>query len=148
MQLRFLVFILTVLLTSCFLLKDYKPSRFSYTQEGQAASIPLVIPRGYVKEERKDTAGITLQTYRYPGGALLYAAYLTDTLVQLQPFDTSLHQPRVHRLGGLVYKGQDENELFYREIRQGHLRFGYRLVPEAHESLFDSATNFASLQPH
>jgi hypothetical protein len=46
----------------------------------------------------------------------------------------------------LVYKGQDEKELFYREIRQGNLRFGYRQVSPDAELLFDSATNFASLQ--
>lgn len=133
-------------LTACFLAREYKQKQFTYTNNGQAVTLPLVVPRGFLKEEKKDTAGITLQTFYYPGGAMLYAAYLQDTSFAIQPFNETLHQPQIHRLGGLVFKGQDENELYYREIRQGKLRFGYRLVAEANELQFDSATNFASLQ--
>lgn len=115
---------------------------------GQTSSVPIIVPKGYVKQERLDTAGIALQTYQYPGGAIIYAAYLMDTTFKLLPFNDSLHQPLIHRLGGLVYKGQDVEELYYREIRQGHLRFGYRGVPSLNEGFFDSATNYASLQKH
>lgn len=108
--------------------------------------MPLIVPRGYTKQERSDTAGISLQTFQYPDGAIIYAAYLTDTTYELQPFNKTTHQPLIHRLGGLVYKRQDGNALFYREIRQGNLRFGYRGVPSLNEGFFDSATNFASLQ--
>lgn len=146
MQTRLLFFFLAVALCSCFLRRDYKKSRFTYGFSGQSTTIPLVVPNGYAKVEKKDTAGITLQTFYYPNGALLYNAYLTDTTYELQQFDKTLHQPQVHRLGGLVYKGEDEKELFYREIRQGKLRFGYRLVPRSLEVEFDSSTNFASLQ--
>lgn len=139
------VFLLFVL-SACFLRKEYKTSAFTYSANGQKATIPLVVPKGFTKEETRDTAGIRLQTFYYPSGALLYAAYLSDTAFEIQPFDKSLHQPRIFPTGGLVYKGQDEKELFYREVRQGHLRFGYRLVPETQELLFDSATNYAPLQ--
>ncbi len=141
------VFLLLLLaLSSCFLFKDYRKSQFTYTRNGQVAMLPLVVPKGYTKQEKTDTAGMTLQTFYYPGGAILYAAFLTDTTFEIQPFPKGLHQPQIHRLGGLVYKGQDEKELFYREIRQGNLRFGYRQVSPDAELLFDSATNFASLQ--
>ncbi|WP_121352175.1 hypothetical protein [Flavisolibacter nicotianae] len=146
MQFRFLFLWLIFLFSSCFLVKDYKQKQFTYTTDGRAVHLPMVVPKGYVKEEKKDTAGITLQSFTYPGGALLYAAYLTDTTFEIQPFDTALHQPQIHRLGGWVYKGQNEDDLFYREIRQGHLRFGYRLVPQSKELAFDSATNYLSLQ--
>jgi hypothetical protein len=141
-----LFFLLSSALSACFLAREYKQKQFTYTDNGRSVTLPLVVPRGYLKEEKKDTAGITLQTFYYPGGAMLYAAYLQDTGFAIQPFKESLHQPQVHRLGGLVFKGQDEDDLYYREIRQGNLRFGYRLVPEAVELQFDSATNFASLQ--
>lgn len=134
------------LFSSCFLFKDYRRSQFTYNNNGQAATIPLVVPKGFTRVEKQDTAGITLQTFYYPGGATLYAAYLKDTTFEIQPFPMGLHQPQYHRLGGLVYKGQNENERYYREIRQGNLRFGYRLVHRDNEWLFDSATNFASLQ--
>jgi hypothetical protein len=140
-----LFFFVLVALSACFWAKEYKRSTFTYSRNGQPTTIPLVVPKGYAKEETRDTAGVTLQTFYYPSGALMYAAYLTDTTFEIQPFDKSLHQPRIFPTGGLVYKGQDEKELFYREIRQGHLRFGYRLVPEGQELVFDSATNFAPL---
>jgi hypothetical protein len=141
-----LVGLLFFSLGSCFLFREYRETQFSYSGNGQASVIPLVVPKGFSRQERTDTAGIALQTFHYPNGAILYTAYLADTTYELQPFDSRLHQPQIHRLGGLVYKGQDDKELFYREIRQGHLRFGYRKVPSGVELLFDSATNFASLQ--
>ncbi len=139
--------LLLFLLSACIFRKEkYKASQFTYTRNGQAVSVPLVVPKGFVKQERTDTAGVSLQTFYYPNGALLYAAFLQDTMMELQPFDERMHQPHIHRLGGLVYKGQEADERFYREIRQGNLRFGYRLVPRSAELQFDSATNFASLQ--
>jgi hypothetical protein len=135
-------------LASCFLFRDYKKTTFHYNRNGQAASMPLVVPKGYVKEERLDTAGISLQTYRYPDGAVLYAAYLTDTTFEIQPFNKTIHQPLIHRLGGMVYKGQRPDLSFFREIRQGNMRFGYHGVPSVNEGFFDSSTNHASLQKH
>jgi hypothetical protein len=146
MQKYFLLFFVVVLVSSCFLFKDYKKKTFTYERNGQQFSLPLVVPKGFIKEEITDTAGILLQTYYYAGGSILYAAYLNDTTYELQPLNKSVHQPLLHRLGGLVYKGQDANELFFREIRQGNFRFGYRYVPSLLEGQFDSATNQASLQ--
>jgi hypothetical protein len=146
MRMRFLLLFSSIALNACFLQKDYKQASFAYQNSGQSSTIPLVVPKGYTKVEKRDTAGVALQTFYYPSGALLYSAYLTDTAYEVQPFDKTLHQPQIHRLGGLVYKGQDEKELFYREIRQGNMRFGYRLVPKTLEGAFDSSTNFASLQ--
>lgn len=140
------VWVLPILLASCFLFRDYKKASFAYSINGQPATMPLVVPKGYVKENRLDTAGITMQTFHYPGGAVLYAAYLADTTSEIFPFNKAVHQPLLHRLGGLVYKGQDSSLLFFREIRQGNMRFGYRGVASDSEGLFDSSTNHASLQ--
>ena len=134
------------LLPACFLSKEYKQASFTYTANGQTASMPLIVPKGYVKEERIDTAGVMMHLFRYANGAFLYAAYVSDSTAQLQAINKSLHQPVGGPQGGLVYKGIDENELFYREIRRGPLRFGYRNVPESVELRFDSATNFAAQQ--
>ena len=140
-------FILLLFISACIFRKEYyKASQFTFNRNGQAVTVPLVVPKGFTRQEKADTAGVMLQTFYYPNGAMLYAAFLQDTMMELQPFDKRLHQPHVHRLGGMVYKGQDADELFYREIRQGNLRFGYRLVPRSAELLFDSATNHASLQ--
>ena len=126
--------------------KNYRKKEFSYQANGNSTVLPIIVPRGYAKEERKDTAGISLYVFYYPQGYYLYAAHLVDTSYELQAINKSRHQPLIHRLGGQVYKGQDRNELFYHEIRQGNLRFGYRNVPGYLEFEFDSATNFASLQ--
>jgi hypothetical protein len=139
---------LPFLLASCFLFRDYKHTEFRYTKDGQDVSMPLIVPRGYVKQERVDTAGISMQAFYYPDGAIMYAAYLADTSFEFQPLNKRVHQPLVHRLGGLVYKGQSDDLLFFREIRQGNMRFGYRDVPSVNEGFFDSATNHASLQRH
>lgn len=146
MRKTFVSFFLLISLSSCFLFRDYKKKEFVYSKNGQSNSLPIIVPKGYLKQETTDTGGVTLRTFYYTGGAILYTAYLTDTSAQLQPIDRAVHQPQIHRLGGTVYKGQDENELYYREIRQGPFRFGYRFVPEIFELQFDSATNFASLQ--
>ena len=138
--------VLMAVFSSCFLFKDYKKSTFTYSQNGVTTIVPLVVPRGFVKVENVDTAGVLLKTFYYENGAMLYAAHVTDTTTLLQPINIRLHEPQYHRLGGLVYKGQDPDELFYREIQQGRLRFGYRLVPRDWELLFDSSTNHASLQ--
>jgi hypothetical protein len=141
-----LLLVSAVVISSCFLSKDFKKRKFTYTQDGQTRVLPIVVPKGYAKEQRTDTAGISLLTYTYEDGSVLYAAYLKDTAYELQSYNKAIHEPQVHRLGGLVYKGQDEYLRFYREIRQGNLRFGYRYVPSFNELEFDSATNYASLQ--
>lgn len=141
------VFLFVVFMSpACFLAREYKQASFSYTANGQLASMPLIVPKGYVKEERIDTTGVMMHLFRYANGAFLYAAYVPDTTAQLQAINKSLHQPVGGPQGGLVYKGIDENDLFYREIRRGPLRFGYRNVPESVELRFDSATNFAARQ--
>ena len=137
---------LVIMCNSCFLFKDYRKKEFAYNVNGQNTVMPIIVPKGYSKADRKDTAGISLYTFYYPGGSFFYAAHLVDTTYELQSINKVIHQPLIHRLGGQVYKGQDKNELFYREIRQGNMRFGYRYVPLYLEHLFDSATNFASLQ--
>lgn len=139
-----LFLLMTSLCSSCFLFKDYRRKEFLYTQNGQPQTLPLLVPKGYIREEVQDTAGIRLHSFRYPGGGLLYAAYLTDTAYELQPFDKTVHQPKPIGANGLVYKGQNADLSFYREIRQGHLRFGYSGVPVANELYFDSATNYAA----
>ena len=132
--------------SSCFLFKDYRKKEFAYTQNGRPQTVKLIVPKGYWKEEAKDTAGMRLHTFQYPGGAVLYAAYLTDTTYELQSFNKAVHQPAAHPSGGRVYKGQATDEMLYREVRQGRLRFGYHGVPLVNETYFDSATNYAAWQ--
>lgn len=142
-----LYLLLLFLLSACFFRRnDFKPSQFTYSANGQDYAVPLMVPKGFQRQERVDTAGIALQTFYYPGGQVFYVAHLRDTTFQLQAIDERLHQPRVHFLGGRVFKGIDKNELFYREIQQGNLRIGYRLVPKGAELLFDSVTNYAAMQ--
>lgn len=145
-SMRTAVFVfIAVVFSSCFLFKDYKRKAFAYNQNGQPQTLSLLVPKGFSKEEVKDTAGIRLHSFQYPGGALLYAAYLTDTAYELQPFDKTAHQPKPMGTKGMVYKGQNADLSFYREVCQGHLRFGYSGVPEERETYFDSATNYAAM---
>lgn len=139
-------FFLVAGLSSCFLFNEYRKREFTYTDNGRSTVVPITIPKGYSKQERIDTVGIQMTTYYYPGGAMLYTAFLADTNTILQPIPDSLHQALEHKLGGKIYKGQDSTRLFYREIQLGRLRYGYRFVPWEREGDFDEATNLSSLQ--
>ncbi len=68
----FILFLLTtLLLSSCFLFKDYKKTTFTYNNDGKATSIPIIFPKGYLKKEMVDSAGNTEQYFYYAGGAVL-----------------------------------------------------------------------------
>lgn len=138
--------LIVVTLPACFLSKPYKQADFRYTQNGQTLVIPLLVPKGYTSDERTDTAGVVMHSFRYSDGAVLYSAFVTDTSVELQPIKERRHQPVSGPQGGLVYKGMDEHERFFREIRRGPFRFGYRNVSGDDELKFDSATNYMALQ--
>lgn len=135
------------LLSACFLRRNhFKPAQFTYTANERANVVPLLVPKGFQRQERVDTAGIALQTFYYPGGSVFYVAHLQDTSLQIQEINERVHQPKVQFVGGKVFKGIDNNELFYREIQKGNLRIGYRYVPASVELLFDSVTNYAAIQ--
>ena len=81
---KFIFFIsVAILFSSCFLFKDYRKKEFVYKAYGQNVSQPFIVPKGYTKEVKIDTAGITLHLFNYPDGTFLYAAYLTDTTYEL-----------------------------------------------------------------
>ncbi len=143
---NFLLLLLLIGFSSCFLFKDYKRKPFAYTQAGQSQTLSLLVPKGYTKETVSDTAGIQLHSFQYADGSLLYAAYLADTTFELQSFDKAMHQPKPFGKSGVMYKGQNNKGEFYREIRQGALRFGYWGVGLDNETLFDSATNYAAMR--
>lgn len=141
------VFLLLVLLSSCGLLTPYRSQRFLYTPAGgQEKAIPIKVPRGFkIRSVTIDSLGNKEQVYRYANGAVYYAAYSTNATRTYQPIDTSNNQPLPHRLGGLIYKGQDSSHLFWREIRMDSLHFGYRYVSRDNEIKFDQALNLSSL---
>lgn len=145
-KMRFAFWALVTAVPACFLSKEYKQSTFTYTRNGQAVVVPLLVPKGFTNEERIDTAGVIVHEFRYGDGAILYTAYLTDSTTELQPINKARHQPVRGPQDGLVYKGMDSNERFFREIRRGPFRFGYRNVSREEELKFDSATNYAAMQ--
>jgi hypothetical protein len=125
----------------------YRRSVFTYTDNGESISLPIIIPKGSKKEEQKtDGSGNTIKTYKY-GNAVFYVAHLKDTAVELQPIIRSWNIPRKSSSGAVVFKGQDANDLFWREVRRQQYRFGYQYVPGAAEYKFDSATNYAIAMP-
>ena len=136
-----------IILSSCFLFKRFEQTTFSYTDNNQTYSVPIIVPKGYRKATNTvDERGNISRTYEYEGNTILYIAYLKDTAKELQPIQKEINQPHVHPLGGLIYKGVDLDLLFWREIRRKNFRFGYRNVPSSWEFQFDSATNYMSLQ--
>lgn len=134
------------LFCSCFFAAPkFRQSTFTYTNENGTQSFPVIVPKGYSAQKfTTDSAGNSGVLYHY-GKAIFYVTYVRDTTQQTQPIDTSMNVPRIHPLGGLIYKGIDAKGAFWREIRRQHLRFGYRDVPRSLEFALDSATNYASM---
>lgn len=140
-------FFFLVLLSSCFLLKDLKPERFTYNANGQLYSMPTRVPRGFDREKlERDSAGNTAKFYYYSNGTVFYTAYMADTSKQLQYIDYTANIPLPHKDGGWIYKGMDSSERYWREIRLANYKFGYINVPRSLEYNFDEALNFNSLQ--
>jgi hypothetical protein len=139
---------LCIILSSCFLFSKYRRTDFTYNKGLQSYAIPVVVPKGFVKERTEvDSLGNTILSYVYKNNALFYIAHLEDTTTQVQPIAESENQPRVNSItGALVYKGLDSFNLYWREVRRNDLRFGYRFVPKEWEVRFDSATNYGIVQ--
>jgi hypothetical protein len=138
--------LLLLFTASCALLKGYKKDDFYYTTSPQQDQrLPLLIPRGALKEEiKQEPDGSKVQTYHYGNGTVLYIAYNTDTTWQYQLIAEEKNIPELHPLGGLMYKGITEDRRYWREIRIDSLRMGYVNVPYDLEIRFDSALNYAS----
>lgn len=142
---RLWLLLIPFMLGSCFLLgPHFKKSEFTYTENNVQQTIPLILPPGYTSQKTMtDSAGNMHIVYQY-GKGYYYVSYVNDTLQQNPFIDTSMNIPRVHPLGGLIYKGINEDGRYWREIRRQHLRYGYRDINKGSEYLFDSATNYAS----
>lgn len=140
--------LLLLFTASCALLKGYKKDEFYYTAAPQQNQcLPLLIPRGALKEEiKQEPDGSKVQTYHYGNGTVLYIAYNTDTTWQYQPIAPEENVPLLHPLGGIMYKGITKDLLYWREIRIDSLRMGYVNVPYDLEIRFDSALNYASMR--
>ena len=151
---RYISILFILFLSSCFLFrKSFRKSEFNYTAGGQNYSTPLRLPTGYSNvRTTTDDAGNQQQYYYYPGGAFFYIAKLdSDSIYKVQLdkdlyryVDTTMNIPDIHPHGGLIYKGQDERRLFWREIHIDNFRIGYHYADREMAIYLDSATNFAS----
>jgi len=135
-----------LLLTGC---RPWQKGQFSYTGSNGTKTIPFVIPNGYARQAQQvDSAGNTIRTFRYSSGSIFYIAHMADTSMHIQVIDPDANIPRVSlHNGALVFKGMDENQRYWREVRQGAFRVGYRGVSPQREARFDSATNYAVVWP-
>ena len=145
---KLILFFLLLTTSSCYLVTGFKTRSFSYADDKQQNhSFKLQVPRGYLTEKiTNDSAGGKEQLYKYSNGTLFYVAYAPDTSKTFQPIKEEDHIPLQHPQGGWIYKGVGKDGLYWREIRQDSLRFGYRFVPGILEAKFDEALNFNSLQ--
>jgi hypothetical protein len=145
---KLILFFLLLTSSSCYLVTGFKTRSFSYANDKQQKkTFKLQVPRGYLSEKiTHDNTGGKEQLYQYSNGTVFYVAYTRDTLKTFQPIKEEDHIPLPHPQGGWIYKGVGKDGLYWREIRQDSLRFGYRFVPSILEAKFDEALNFNSLQ--
>ena len=139
----FLFLSFAVLAGSC-RISQYKRKDFSYTEGEKMYTIPVIVPRGYARQQTQvESSGNTVTRYFY-GEAQFYVAHMADTGSRVNPFREEEHIPRLApATGALVYKGLDSLNQYWREVRQKSLWMGYRRVPKHLEARFDSATNYA-----
>jgi len=139
----FLFLFITVVLSSCFLLSNFRKSSFSYTGNGTSQTVPLVVPKGYNKIDRHtDTAtGNEEVYYRYPGKAVLYFVVAKDTTKEYQQINYAFNIPQPI-YSGRFYKGIDSSDLYWRETRVGFYRAGYYNIGRGNDGAFDSAVNY------
>ncbi len=136
---------LVLLFAFCSPFRGLRKKEFVYTTDKVSRSLPLLVPKNYKKEEKLvDNKGNQALVYTYPNGAMLYFAN-ADTLKEYQPINKQLNVRLPHPAGGWMYKGMDSStRFFWREVKQGNLRFGYRNVSSDLEIKFDSSVNYAS----
>ena len=144
---KYLLFAILMIVTSCSLFKNFKTIPFHYSANDKRYTVPVQVPKGYSREKTTvDSAGNEVQFYYYANGSFIYVAHVTDSAMY-QPIDTSRNIPLPHPSGGLIYKGLKSNGLFWREIRLNNgLIYGYKDVPQQNELEFDRALDFSSLE--
>lgn len=130
---------------SCSPFSRLKKREFVYATPGESESVNIMVPSRFTKRVKQtDTTGNAEEVYHYSNGSFLYFVRVLDTSKKYQQMDSSLHIPRIHPNGGLIYKGMEKNGKYWREIRTSRYRFGYRHVPAETEILFDSSLNYAA----
>ena len=144
---RYLFFlVLIVVLHSCFLMRDYRKSTFSYQENGMNKQVNIIVPKGYNRTETRTTeVGIQEKVYHYGDDVRLFFAYMPKGGDYL-PIDTHYHISKPQLQGGIFYKGTGIGEYWWREAQIQHLRVGYNKVPLELEPHFDSAVNYVRLQ--
>jgi hypothetical protein len=143
---KLIAFLLLMLVcNSCFLLSDFKKTRFSFSHNDKG-SVKLPVPKKFSKSELKtDSSGNQVQYYFYSDGPVLYFAFLKDTSTQLQPINYDLNVPReVYQT--IYFKGLDSSYRYWRETRFGNYKAGYKNVIEGDDGKFDSSINYFSLK--
>ncbi|HEX6334029.1 MAG TPA: hypothetical protein VFZ78_07365 [Flavisolibacter sp.] len=142
-MMRWLILLFICFFSSCMLFSGYRKSSFTYSENGTAHTVPVLVPRGYTGSSiERDSAGNTWRMFRYPGRGFFYVGYWIDSLTGLQDVQPQLHQQKEHPSGGWEFKSMDNDHLFWRELRKGGLRTGYRYISPAAEPAFDSASNY------
>lgn len=133
---------LLLLCASCFLLPRFQTATLSFPgRDGRP--LQLLLPRGFHREMRTDSAGRPVAFFQYAGGAELYIA--RGPAEGLPYPDTTFHIAQPHPRGGRFFKGQEADREFWREVHSGGLRLGYRNVPSGREAEFDSALNYVRI---
>ena len=117
---------------------------FNYTANGLNHSPPLLVPARYDRRlVTTDSAGNQEHFYYYKDSAFLYFAHAPKGK-SYQPIQKSQNIPKEHPQGGLLYKGLDSTNRYWREVQMGRFRFGYRNVPGEEELRFDSSVNYVA----
>ena len=141
---KFFFLLLLVIFSSCSLFNGFKKREFHYTDNNSPQKITLLIPKGFNDNKKIiDSSGNQQQVFSYDNKTFLYFAFTADTAKEYQPIIKENHLAKMHPAGGFFYKGRDSTGLYWRELRHGNFRAGYKNVSPEIEEKFDSAVNYA-----
>ena len=144
-MLRFLIFILVLLLQSCFLFRPFKKASVTFNENGSEKKYTLVVPKGFRdSEKRVDTSGNQEWYFHYGDGTTLYFVKAADTSISYQPirYEFNIPKPLNHTM---FFKGIDSAGRYWRESRFGNYKSGYWSAESGEDWKYDSAVNYFSL---
>jgi hypothetical protein len=140
------LFLLVILLESCFLFGKFKKDQLSFTENGKPVAYTVVIPKKFASHKSStDSSGNQMVFYHYPDGTTLYFVRAADTSIQYQPINYALNIPKA-LYNTIFFKGIDSNGAYWRETRYGIYKIGYYGASPGEDWKFDSALNYFTLR--
>lgn len=131
-----------IVLIACSPYRGLRQQTFTYNGGSKTVYVPKKY--GNIKTLTADSSGVVSgQVYEYGNNRSLYFLQFSDTVSFYQWIDTAKHVPVLHPAGATMYKRIDSSGRYWREVKQGLLRYGYTNIEFDSQIKFDTCVNSA-----